>query len=207
VDYRAVPQDDGTIVREPVTVIDRVEEALRQNGFIHDAAGRSGLAVETLRQWRAKGVRANADILAGRRRRADLDTHERRCAELATRMERAEADARLSLLAVTSALARGGLEVVHTTEKQNAGGDVLEKVVRTSRSLPDSHAATWLLAHRYPADFAGRVEVTGPDRGPIEVAVSPVDQLLNAINAVRERRDGVSSNGDTPAPAGNGAHG
>jgi hypothetical protein len=122
--------------------------------------------------------------------------------------ERAEAEPRLTLLTVTSALARGGLEVVHTTEKQTPQGQTLERVERRSRTLPDAHAATWLLSHRYPADFAGRVEVTGPNGGPLEVEVSPADQLLGAVAQVRERRAAAAENGSNGAraPIGNGAH-
>jgi hypothetical protein len=212
IDYRERVTETG-VDRIPVTVIDRVVETLQANAFIHDAAARSGLATETLRQWRRKGVEAQAALLSGKKKRSDLDTHTRRCVELASKMERAEADARVLLLGAITTMARGGLEQSRTVEKVDATtGDVLERTEERRKLLPDPRSITWLLSHRYPADFAPRIEVTGPDGGPVQVE-SARDRLMSAIEGVRGRKtidvesrprpgNGESGNGGQ-LPAGN----
>src|SRR5262245_30573678 len=187
IDYREVITAAG-VDRIPVRVIDRVVETIQVNAFIHDAASRAGIATETLRQWRRRGVEASADLLEGRKRRSDLDTLTKRCVELAARMEKAEAEARVLLLGAITQLARGGMEQTRTVEKVDAStGDVLERVEERRKLLPDTRAITWLLANRYPADFVQRVEITGPEGGPVQVE-SARDRLMTAIEGVRERR-------------------
>lgn len=203
IDYREVVRTSG-VDRIPVRVIDRVVETLQANAFLHDAAARSGIAVETLRQWRRKGVEASTLILAGKKRRSDFDTHTKRCIELAAAMERAEADARLLLLGALTQMARGGLEQTRVVEKVDAeSGNVLERTEEVRKLLPDPRSITWLLSHRYPGDFAPRIEITGPEGGPVQVE-SARDRLLTAIEGVRGRKIIEV----TPRPLGNGeSHG
>jgi hypothetical protein len=204
--YEELIREDG-VDRIPVRVIDAIESTLRANGFMHDAAARAGLSTETLRQWRRKGVEAAGQLLAGKVRRSDLDVHTRRCVELADRMDRAEADARVALLGQVTALAQGGLTVSKIIERVNVSTDeILERRVEIATTLPDIRALTWLLSRRYPHDFPTRIEVTGPEGGPVQI--QPVrDRLLAAVDAVRQRRNGDDAidvehrpaNGDQPA--------
>ena len=183
-------------------VIDRIEETLRSNGPQHDAASRAGITPETLRWWREKGTRAQADLLAGRRRHADLDRHTKRCVELVARIEAAEAEARMLLLGNLASLAQGGIQTVRTVERVSPDGEVIEATVETRELPPDPRAATWLLTHRYQDDFAPRVEITGAGGGPVEVSIR--DQLLGAIAAVRDRSTALDVNSrpvDTDADA------
>ena len=196
IDYDEIIDDSG-VEKRPVRLIDRVEDTLRANGFLHDAASRVGMDRDTLRRWREKGVKAKVDLLAGRKRRSDLDRHTKRCIELAERMERAEAEARLSLISTVTRLAEGGLMASRVVEKRDHKGNITERVVETKEMLPDSRALTWLLSRRYPADFAGRVEITGEGGGPVEVEVSVRDRLIAAVAHVRERSViDVPSNGE-----------
>jgi hypothetical protein len=203
IDYRVIETEAGPH-REPVTAMDRIEETLRSNGFIHDAAARAGLATETLRTWRAKGVRAQAAVLNGRRRTRDLTVHEQRCVELARRMERAEADAKLALTALLTRASQGGLQQVRIIEQVDPDTGVVLSRRQETITLPrDIKAAMWLLSHRYPVDFAGRVVVTGPEGGPLQLDVSPKEQLAEAVSRARERLDGEvgasSGNGEASA--------
>jgi hypothetical protein len=204
--YQVNPTEDG-VDRIPVRVIDAIEQTLLSNGFMHDAAARAGLSTETLRKWRRKGVEAAGKLLAGKVRRSELDLHTRHCVELADRMDRAEAEARMALFSRVTALAQGGLQTTRIVERINAStGDVIERRVEVSEMLPDVRALTWLLSRRYPHDFPTRIEVTGPDGGPVQVTPAR-DRLMSAIEAVRERTNvqpvlDVESrpvNGDQPA--------
>jgi transposase-like protein len=184
---------DGSVVE--VTIIDRVEETLRQGAMVKDAAARVGVAVETLRRWQATGVRVRAAL--GERDAdgnpkhdtADLSAHERNCVELANRMDAAEADTRTALLALTQQLARGGRQRVETIVKVNAAGQELERVTKTSTTEPDIRAIQWMLSHRWRDDFGSRVEVTGADGGPVLVDAEPIaDRLRADLAEVRANR-------------------
>jgi hypothetical protein len=190
---------DGSQV--PVTYMDRIVEAISLGGFLHDAAARVGVTVETLRDWRRQGNKALADVLAGRKRRSHFTKRERQYAELAQRMETAEAEARLRLLGIGQQLAQGGAELVETIEKvvepDRGPRRVVERTTRTSHSLPDARMVTWLLSHRWPADFAGRVELTGPAGGPVQVDTRPaLDRLRQAVEKARQ----PTPNGHEPQP-------
>jgi hypothetical protein len=55
---------------------------------------------------------------------------------------------------------------------------------------------TWLLAHRWPADFGTtRTELVGPDGGPVQVT-GALDQLRDTVNRVRQ----PPTNGQDPQP-------
>lgn len=208
-----------------ITIIDRVDETLRQGAFVKDAAARVGVAVETLRRWQATGVRLRA-ALAERtadgepvKTLADLSRHERDCVELANRMDAAEADARTALLVLGQQAARGGRERVETTIKLDANGREIERTTRTSTTEPDTRMIQWILSHRWREDFGSRVEVTGADGGPVLVDATPIAERLRADLAdVKAKRDassrdaveealaaaGTNGNGHAPSPNGNG---
>lgn len=182
----------------PVTAADRIVATLRANGFMHDAAARAGIATETLRAWRTKGNRARGDITNGRRRFEDLDDHEAACVELADRMERAETDAKVELVEVLLATARGGLIQQRVIEQVNPDtGEVLSRRVEKITAPHDAKWAAWLLSHRY-SDYRGhQVELTGPGGGPIQLDVDAKVRLLEAAERAAERLGvGPSGNGD-----------
>jgi hypothetical protein len=200
--YRQV---DGAQV--PITIMDRVEETIRQGAFLHDAAARVGVTVETLRRWITTGNASAADVLSGRRRLSQLNAHERRCVELAERVERAEAEAKVVLTGTAMKVARGGFKRMETTRKTTGQGPP-EVTVREIEAAPDAHMLSWMLSHRWPEDFGrNRLEVTGPGGGPLAVDVTPVaERLREALAEVRANMNG-SSNGHVPAGAGANGHG
>lgn len=182
------------------SIADIVVETMAVGGFLHDAAAKVGYPVETLREWRKLGARCLAEILAGTRRRSEMTAHQKRCMELVHRMDRAEAEARTSLLALARGLATGGLTRTETTVKtitpvvngEKAAEPVeVERTTRTVEAAPDAHMVSWLLSHRWPADFGRtRVEVTGEGGGPVQVDARPIidviTQHLADIRAARE---------------------
>jgi transposase-like protein len=186
---------DGT--KTSVTVMDRIEEAMRTGGFLHDAAARVGIVVETLRDWRRQGAKAHIEILNGRKTPADLTQRQLQYLELAQRMEKAETDARLHLLATAQKLAAGGIPQKKTTVRRipARGGnpETIETVEETTTTLPDAGTIRWLLSHRWPNDFAGRVELTGPEGGPIH------HDVTNAMDQLRAQIDAIGNNQQPPA--------
>lgn len=169
------------------TVIDRVESVIRHGGFMKDAAARVGVRIETLRNWLAIGNRCARELTQeGGRRLSRMQQHERDCIDLAARVERAEADARMGMLLLVEKLAVGGFERKTTVEKVNAAGQVVERTTTTAIAAPDGAMATWWLRHRHPHDFAvQRVELTGAGGGPIEVdAGNVVDKLRERLREV-----------------------
>ena len=118
-------------------------------------------------------------------------------------MERAEADAKLALTALLTRAATGGLQQVRIIEQVNPDtGEVLSRRRETISMARDTKAAMWILSHRY-AEFRGRLEISGPAGGPIELDMSPKEQLSEALERARERLaipasgNGAGSDGET----------
>lgn len=185
VGYRDTPQG-----QQPVTVIDRVEETIRMGGFLKDAAARIGVSVDRLREWRTVGNRCLREVLAGERRRSQMTRHEKLCAELAAKIDQAEADARTHLLGLAQRMARGGLTRKETTVRRDARGAVVEETTREADLLPDTAMIQWLLTHRWPEDFGRtRLEVSGPDGAGIPLDTAPIaEQIRDAIADARSRQ-------------------
>lgn len=170
---------DGT--GKPTSIIDRAEEAFRRGAFVQDVAARIGWPVANLRQWLKTGAEAVASVAQGKARTHELSPHQRQCADLHMRVGRAEADARLMMLAIVQRRATGGHKRTETVIR-TTNGQPVETTVRTITEAPDARAATWLLEHRWPADYGRRqVEVTGAAGGPIEVDVKTAAERLADI--------------------------
>jgi len=199
-----------------VTIADRIEETLRQGGFLHDAAARAGMTVETLRTVRRKGVQLRAKVLADPEAWRAMSGAERSYAEMAERMERAEADARTALLALSQSLARGGRTRTETTRRVDRNGRTLEVTEKVFTAEPDGRMIQWLLSHRWPEDFGRtRIEVSGPGGGAVEVDTTPirakVEAYLDKIGAsaaasTRDALEEAAASGNGKSPTGNGHH-
>lgn len=48
-------------------------------------------------------------------------------------------------------------------------------------------ASAWLLSRKRPHDFGERIELTGPDGGPVEIDVSIRDQFVAKVDEMAER--------------------
>jgi hypothetical protein len=204
----------GVVPARQLTVLDAVVDTLEGMGFLHDAAARVGVAVETVREWRKLGVRVNADLAAGKRTAGVLKAHERNCAELARRMAGADAVSRMRLLGLASSIAQGGVETTETVTKAVQVGEhdpkVVEITTRTATALPHPGMVQWLLTHRWPADFnRTRLEVSGPDGGAIPVDVTSAREKLSRALADLEQRQNESAHHATAteAAAANGGNG
>jgi len=190
---------------------------MRLGGFLHDAAARVGVAVETLRTWRTVGNRCLGEVTAGKRRRSDMSRHERNCATLAAKIDLAEAEARTGLMMVAGQLARGGITRKETTTKSvnaPAGAVVVETITREIEVGPDGHMVAWLLQHRWPGDFnRSRLEITGADGGAVQVDATPIIEKVRRhladIQAARAETDPAALEtlmAEPATPNGNGHH-
>lgn len=192
---------DGAGGTRDVTRLDRVREVYRVCGFDKDAAARCGVGVDTYRGWLRDGTRLRAELAAGTKTRGRLRKADLQLVELAETVEQAETEGRLTMLALTEQLSRGGIEQVEETTKELAtptGNVVLERRRKTTRTLPDGAMIRWRLERRFPEDFGTRrVEVTGAGGGPLQIETSALDQLAEAL-------DRIAANSPPAAPASNG---
>lgn len=187
-----------------VTLVDRVSETLRLGGFLGDAAARAGVDIETLRLWRKDGARISRDLLTGRKTRSKLRAYEERCVQFDHACNLAEAEARVMGLTLAHRLMRGGYErrTTRTKQEANKDGELVEtEVVETTEvAEPDGAMLRWWLSSRWPNDFSGRVELSGPRRedgtpGPIVIS-NPTTDLLEELERMAQsaqRFDGLPS--------------
>lgn len=191
----------------PVSIMDRVEEAMRRGAFTQDIAARVGWPVATVRGWLRTGAEAVASVAQGNARTHELTPHQRQCAELHMRATRAEADARLMMLAIVQRQASGGHKRTETTTRV-VNGRAVEITTRTIEAAPDARAATWMLEHRWAEDYGRRhVEVTGADGGPIEVDLKPARERLADLIEKAATASEASAEVIASATGSNGANG
>lgn len=191
---------------EPITVLDRACETLRTGGFLNDAAARCGVNVSQMREWITLGNRAQADIVQGRRTNSELSDRERECVRFASALELAEADGKMLLLGLSQRIARGGAKVVTTTttvvdgrpEVRDDDGRVIRHEVPPVRTVVERHEETqpdgamirWRLERRWPDQFgrSSRLELTGPEGGPVQFDIAPMEALLSFLDGVSAQR-------------------
>jgi hypothetical protein len=185
------------------TILDRAVQTVKVGGYAKEAASRCGVHEAEFHRWLREGARLASDLLSGRTMNADLSKEERDLVRFHHAMVEAEAEGMVTLLSIAHRLSVGGVEVVEETVTQSPAIEPLfdqdGRIVRTGReahvetkrttkhTLPDSAMIRWRLERRYPAEYGRpqRVEVSGPDGGPIELAdASPIDALLARLDAI-----------------------
>lgn len=197
-------------VQKEVTLADRIVEVVGLGMFLTDAAAAVGFPVETLRAWRQRGAAATRHLLNGDRTLTQLSAHERQCADLSIRWDRAEMEARRALLGVADKVAKGGLtrtevtkKVLHRETEDPETGRLVETTTKTVDVLPDGRMLSWMLERRWPEDYGRRrVEITGADGGAVQIEDngSAVAKLRAAIEEIREAKT------EDAAANGNGTH-
>jgi hypothetical protein len=176
-------RQDGTQVTAAEEVIERIQLGMP----IEDAADSAGIPRSTLHNWRKAGGIHRAAQAGG----ATLRKAEREYVEFLDAYERATAEAELNRLTVVHRAAVGGMTLTKQVskwkvERARDGTEVLteiERTVTTEQLAPQWTAAAWWLERRIPQRYARRVEVSGPDGGPI--AVASAEDLLLELEAFK----------------------
>lgn len=169
------------------TVAERIVALLAGAVPLHTAAAAAGVNQETLRVWLNTGARIGQELAARKRTTAALTPLEKACWEFSARVATAEAGWVVDALCGIEEARRGGRKVVRTTERHDSQGAVVERTIVTEELAPNIAAAQWLLERRYPEEWGRRrLEVTGPDGGP--VITSPADVAADMRAFLEERK-------------------
>lgn len=178
--HRPLELPDGTRTTVAARVLDLVEHAVP---LVHAAAA-AGIDAGTLRSWLTIGGQVARDIATRKRTRTSLTAHEQACWEFSARTTQVRAGWVADTLCSVDQARRGGRRTVRTVDKFDADGNVVERVVTTEEEAPNLSAATWLLAHALPTEFGKqRLEVTGPDDGPVKLDYGNVATLAADVRA------------------------
>ncbi len=185
--------------RTPITVADRIIEALNAGNYVEAAAAMAGVHKSSVYEWLSVGANATSALLAGAKTRRELTAHEKRCIDFSDAVEEAQHLADATDMTRLAALASGGQQVTETTEVAAVDAQgvvrVTERKTTTRTTLPDRAALTWRLERRNPEKYGRRtVELSGPDGGPIPVSVEKAG--VDALMALAERMEAEDTTGD-----------
>lgn len=180
---------------------ERIVQAIRTGAYVETAAAAADVDKGTLYDWLKAGARAHSKRADGKR----LSANEKRYAEFASAVHRAEAEAELDDIDGLHKLARGGLvvEVKTTTSK---AGDVVAETVREETLAPNVPALMWRLERRHPDRWGRRqaIEVGGIGDAGVGKVASPLAVLMSELDAMdRRQHDALAATGavETALPA------
>lgn len=180
------PRRRGRPTRLTPAVRGLVVRNILAGAFQETAAIAAGVPKSTYHSWKARGeeVRSRLDAEWGGDR-ANIPEEERPYVEFLDAIEEARAQVELRYIEAVERVSLGGeVESVHEWE-DDAG--------RTHRRItfrrPASRPMTWFLERSFPERYARRIEVGGPEGGPIpvEVEVSARDLLKRRLEEMAER--------------------
>lgn len=166
---------------KPVTVADRVLDAVSIGAPRKVAAAAGGVSPASLFGWRAKGIVAAALLAAGQQITANQVAY----ADFAKRLDEADATCLMRALTEVQKVATKGYDITRrtTVEKTDGQGTVIEATTTTvvERYPPQWKANAWLLERRFPDLFGQRVVHVDDDR-PLD----PDDEARHLGDALRE---------------------
>lgn len=199
IDHIVGTRPDGT----GITAADRILEILRIGGYFEEACAAAGISRETGYEWLRRGAQAHAALT--RNPKAKITAHERRCLQFSDAKARAEAEWEAMALGELERMARGGRQLTTTTEKRDAEGNVIETTTRTETLAPNARVLMWRLERRYPNRYAGRIEVTGAEGGPLisaeERASAIASQAVEYLENVTSIESAPTKRAAKKAPA------
>lgn len=189
-----------TVQGREQTVEDLAIERIRTGIPIIEAAAGVGIRRQTIHEWRRRGVRARERHIAGEAVTED----EERMIRFADRCDQAEAEGFSIEWTRLGQLAAGGLVAERTvvTIKTDADGKVVSRSEETqqSRTLPSESAIKFRLGVRY--GVRERVELSGPDGGPIPVELAAAALTARLVELGRRSgRPGAVDATSSPLPA------
>jgi hypothetical protein len=168
VGYRTINHDDGTTEQRPVTTADRITAHLRNGNYFEQACAAAGVHRETAYGWLRIGAQAIARAASTGIPLDDLDlpVHHLACVAFSDAVAEAEAEWEVRANTTLETLARGGITSETVTEKQdptrldeNGQPLVVERTVRTERTLPSAQVLEWRLTRRFPERYGHRVDL------------------------------------------------
>lgn len=176
---------------QPITVADRILNAVKVGTPLAGAASCVGITVVTLHQWMRDGARIERTLYANPD--AELTDYDRRAAAFSYEIAHAIGEWEYRANEILEGLAVGGTEIVTITQKVRKKDDGTEEVLETSRKTeklgPNPEVIKWRLRTRFPDRYAERVEVSGPGGEPIPIesrARLLVEQVV-AFKAAQEQ--------------------
>lgn len=175
-----------------VTVADAIVEAIRAGSFIESAAAANGVNKATLHDWLRTGSRVQQRLLNDGARRGDFTRKELLCAEFSDAVGRAFAEATTIEVATAAQLARGGItetETITRTETLPQGPPKVTTTTKQKVLAPDGAMIRWRLSKREPDTWGReRLELTGPDGGPVELSlVEKRQRLLEGLEVLADK--------------------
>lgn len=182
---------DGRKIK--VTAAERIVEALRIGEYVETAAALANVDKTTVYEWLKVG--AHAHDLVGRQGATlkSLTQHQRDCMEFSNAVAEAQAAARVEDVATLAEVATGGRQIVTTTTKRNAQGEVIEHTTKVETAQPNVAALTWRLERRWPDDWGRRrIELSGPDGEAIPVEVR-ASSLVAALRQHKGQQDAIDT--------------
>jgi hypothetical protein len=172
---------DTTPTGEPITVHDRIIQAIRAGNYVETAAAAVGVDKYILHGWMRRGaLMASARIAQPDYPLTDFDQD---CITFNQSVARAEAEWEIQEATTLERLARGGHETVIRTVKTDAQGNITETVTRTETHGASAAALMWRLERRFPDRYSARTEITGPRGGPVPVETR-AQSLIDALSAI-----------------------
>lgn len=145
---------------DPITVGNRIVNALRAGAYFEQACSAAAVHKETAYGWLRIAGKARI------RARGDLDSiddtltdHERACLTFSDSVAEAESSWEVGALALLERLARGGIAQVKTVVKVDTKGKVLETTTTTEHSLPSAQVLEWRLERRFPQRYGRRISI------------------------------------------------
>ena len=164
-------------------LIDQVADLVRKGYYQETAAVAVGISSSTYHLWKARGQEARTAADSG----VPIPAKEAIYVQFLETVEKARAEALGEVVEVHRNVALGGV-VTEIEEWTDDDGHVHTKAVF---ERPNPKAMEWWMERSFPHLYGRRIEVGGPEGGPIpiEVEVSARDLLKKRLGQVAERLD------------------
>ncbi len=173
-------------------IVETVEAAIRSRNYNELAAALAGVDRRTYYSWLRRGRRVLEAIEAHTIAWGDLDPDDRKCADFVRRIERVDAEAEGTTLAM---IGRAGTQptVTRRTRTRYVGSDrdgnpIMVTEEEITEHPPDVRHLEWIAERRWSKRWGAKLkaEVSGPDGGPIPIE-HRIDTLLGRHAELRAR--------------------
>lgn len=180
----------------PVTYGEAIIEHVAVGQPLERACLAAGVAASTRCSWQVRGTRARDAQARGE----EVPESEQPYLDFVDGLERARAQSELTRLANIRRAAQRQ-QVIRTTERSElrmVGGRevmvVVERTVVTEEKPGSWQADAWYLERQLPADYARRVEVSGPGGDPIPIE-SRATSLAEAAESWLNQQEEAANDG------------